>query len=268
MLPINKITTPEELLKILEMESLRRKLLKYQEMLGELRYILKDRIEQSLPNISTYMIEQSLSDIDKTGLVFLAKKFNLNNNDIPHVIDLKIDIKSFLFTSRQLIDQQLSIMNSLSKAAQEGDCKNQLSKDLGTFIPNLHSGLYCIKPQLNSYFLSHTFELLYLRFMRNSVKTIGDLKAEMVYTTSNTEINITIKACYQSNDKLLQYLTTDKIELFNFKLIEIFSKTLDLFALYNNLVMDLLVDQAKKIIPEVEIELSDSDYITPAHSQN
>ncbi|HCT30304.1 MAG: hypothetical protein UU64_C0024G0012 [candidate division WWE3 bacterium GW2011_GWF2_41_45] len=267
MLPINKITTPEELLNILEMESLRHRLLRYQEMLDELRYILKDRIEPSLPNISTFMIEQSLSDIDKTGLVFLAKKFNLNNNDIPHVTGLKIDIKSFLFTSRQLIDQQLSIINALSKIVQEDGCKNQLSKDLGTFIPKLHSGLYSIKPQINNYFLSHTFELLYLRFMRNSVKTIGDLKAEMIYTTSNTEINITIKACYQSNDKLLQYLSTDKIELFNFKLIEIFTKTLDLFALYNNLVMDLLVEHAKKIIPEVEIELNGCDYNLSAHSQ-
>lgn len=253
------ITTPEELLSVTNMDSLKHKLLKYQELLGELQFILKRRIVPSIPNISTFLIKQSLHNVDKRGLTFFMKKFNLNNNDIPHVLGMKIDIKSFLFTSRQLIDQQLLILNSLGDVAQNDSGKDQFGRELSQFIQNLYSNKYPhIKPILREYFLSHTFELVYLRFIRNSIKTIGDLKAEMTYFPGNTEINIVVKADYRIGDKLLPHLnhTEEKIEIFNFRLVETFTKTLDLFALYNNLVIDLLVEQAKKMNPNSVVELS------------
>lgn len=263
MSQIRKITTPEDLLLAIDMVHLRHKLLKYQELLGEIRFILKERIKPSLPNISSFLIDKAFPNIDdKTGLVFLTKKFNLNNNDIPHMLALKTDIKSFLFTARQLIDQQLLILGSLGEIAQIEGGKDHYSKELQNFISSLHSEKYShLNPALKNYFLSHTYELVYLRFVRNSVKTIGDLKAEMMYTTDSTEINIIVKPDYLKNDKLLLYLNPEKknMDIFCFKLIEFFTKTLDLFALYNNLIMDLLVERAKDIDPNFDINLSVSD---------
>lgn len=242
------------------MGHLRHKLLKYQELLGELRFILNERIKPSLSNISSYLIEKSLPGIDKTSLKFLMKKLNLNNNDIPYALGLKIDIKSFLFVSRQIIDQQLRILNSLGELALKDGDGRQLSGKLEPFIVNLHSNKYQhLNSSIENYFLSHTYELLYLRFVRNSVKTIGDIKAEMIHTTNSTEINITVKSDYSGSDKLVKYLTKEKIETFDFKLIEFFTKTLNLFGLYNNLLMDLFVERAKTINPGLDINLSVSD---------